>query len=63
MASSKTIGIIGYGDIGCHVAKLAKNGFNMKVIGLKRNPKSISLESQKYLDTIVGNDGLDYLLE
>jgi lactate dehydrogenase-like 2-hydroxyacid dehydrogenase len=42
MASSKTMGIIGYGDIGMNCAKLAKNGFNMKVIGMKRNPKSVS---------------------
>eukprot|EP00742_Colponemidia_sp_Colp-10_P002894 GILJ01003089.1.p1 GENE.GILJ01003089.1~~GILJ01003089.1.p1 ORF type:complete len:334 (-),score=36.29 GILJ01003089.1:260-1222(-) len=30
------VGIIGYGSIGAAVAKFAKNGFNMKVLGVKR---------------------------
>ena len=30
--------IIGYGDIGAACAKIAKNGFSMKVTGLKRKP-------------------------
>ena len=30
--------VIGYGDIGSACAKMAKNGFNMKVMGVKRIP-------------------------
>lgn len=35
---NKTIGIIGLGDIGMEVAKLAK-AYKMNVIGLRRNNK------------------------
>ena len=31
--------IVGYGDIGSSVGKIAKHGFNMKVTGLKRRPE------------------------
>jgi lactate dehydrogenase-like 2-hydroxyacid dehydrogenase len=36
--------LIGYGDIGYACAKVAKNGFGMKVTGVKRNPNSVSQE-------------------
>jgi len=38
LVSTKTMAIIGYGDIGAACAKIAKNGFGMKVIGVKRKP-------------------------
>lgn len=34
----KTMGIIGYGDIGSHCAALAKC-FNMRVLALRRRPE------------------------
>jgi lactate dehydrogenase-like 2-hydroxyacid dehydrogenase len=40
MVRDHTIGIFGYGDIGTHVAKVAKNGFGNRIIGLKFNPKN-----------------------
>ena len=63
MASEKTMGIVGYGDIGANCAKVAKNGFNMRVLGLKRNPETVSEDLRKYVDEIIGNDKLDYLLK
>ena len=38
LVSSKHMAIIGYGDIGAACAKVAKNGFGMKVTGVKRRP-------------------------
>ena len=42
MASEKSIGIIGYGDIGMNIAKKVKQGLDMKVMALARNPSSLS---------------------
>lgn len=33
----KTLGIIGYGSIGRHVARIAKHGFGMRVLAMSRN--------------------------
>ena len=38
LMSDKHMLIVGYGDIGAACARIAKNGFGMKVTGLKRNP-------------------------
>lgn len=62
MASNKTMGIVGYGDIGASCAKIAKDGFNMKVIGVKRNPKAVNEQQRQHIDEIMGEDRLDYLL-
>ena len=48
--------IVGYGDIGSACAKIAKNGFDMKVTGVKRNPNDVSEQARSYCDEIVGND-------
>ena len=50
----KTLTIVGYGDIGADVAKKAKIGFDMKVIGVKKNPDSTSEEAKIYTDKILG---------
>lgn len=42
MMSGLTLGIIGYGDIGCECARVAKHGFNMKVLAVKRDPSKAS---------------------
>lgn len=42
LVSDKHMAIIGYGDIGMYCAKAVKNGFGMKVSGLKRNPLNVS---------------------
>ena len=40
--ANKTMLICGYGDIGAAVGKIAKHGFGMKVIGLKRKPDDLN---------------------
>ena len=52
----KSMAVIGYGDIGAACAKIAKNGFNMKVYGVKRNPNDCSDEYRSYCDEVVGLD-------
>ena len=52
-----TVGVIGVGAIGEKTAEKAK-ALNMKVIGLRRNPRKIS----PYVDKMVGADGLIELL-
>jgi phosphoglycerate dehydrogenase-like enzyme len=56
LVSNKSMAIIGYGDIGAACAKIAKLGFGMKVIGVKRNPAACSEEYASYCDEVVGND-------
>lgn len=45
----KTMGIIGYGDIGLACAKLA-SAYGMKVIGLRRNPELS--KDDKYVEKV-----------
>jgi len=54
--------VVGYGDIGTHLARMCKLGMNMKVTGVKRNPASVSEEARSYTDNIVGLDQLDTVL-
>jgi len=61
MASSKTMGIIGYGAIGAACARIAKQGLKMKVLGLKRDPTTISEEYKSYVDELLGFDDMDRL--
>lgn len=46
--------VIGYGDIGASCAKVAKNGFGMRVTGVKRDPKVGG--HREWCDEIVGLD-------
>jgi phosphoglycerate dehydrogenase-like enzyme len=56
----KTMGIVGYGDIGLACAKLAK-AYGMQVIGLRKNPKQSQHDPN--IDYCVGTDKLWNLLE
>lgn len=56
LVSNKSMAIIGYGDIGAACAKIAKNGFGMKVTGVKRDPTVCSDEYRSYVDSVVGLD-------
>merc|ERR1712232_484142 len=56
----QTIGIIGYGDIGRAIAKLAK-AYGMTVVATRRNPKLSQYDP--YCDTILGHESLHILME
>ena len=36
--AGKTLGVVGFGHIGQTTARMAKEGFNMKIIALRNNP-------------------------
>ena len=55
----KTMGIIGYGDIGCAVARLA-NAYGMKVLALRKRPE-LSLDDH-WIDRVYGIDGLSTIM-
>ena len=56
MVDGKTMLIVGFGDIGAACGKIAKYGFGVKVVGIKRRPEAISEEDKNCADIIVGND-------
>lgn len=56
----KTMGIVGYGDIGRACAKLAK-AYGMQVIGLRKNTQLSA--NDEYLDWIVGPDRLAEVMQ
>ena len=58
--SESTLGIIGYGEIGKELSKVAKS-FNMKVIALRRLQKKE--ESKKYVDLLLPMNKLDKLIK
>ena len=58
---TKTLGIVGYGDIGYHIAKAAKSALNMKVIALKKDRNNISPAAKYYTDELVEFSGLKHL--
>ena len=62
MMKGKTLGIVGYGDIAIECARMAKQGFKTRIIGLKRDPSTVPEEGKAIADEIVGPEGLDRLL-
>jgi len=62
LVSSKTISIIGYGDIGSGVAKMVKSCFGMKVIGVNKFPEMVTKEQAQWADEVVGLDQYDRVL-
>ena len=54
--------IVGYGDIGYNCAKVAKQGFGTKVIGLKRRPEATSAEHRRMVDQVVGMKSMKKVL-
>jgi len=60
IVANKKMVVVGYGDIGAACAKIAKNGFDMKVVGVKRNPKECSDLYRSYVDDIVGITPAEY---
>ena len=51
--SERTLGIVGYGEIGAACARIAKHGFRMKILGLKRSPEKATQEAKSYADEIL----------
>ena len=42
---------------------MAKEGFGMKVIGLKRDKSNVNEETKKVVDEIVDNSDIDHILK
>ena len=62
LVSSKTIAIVGYGDIGSGMAKMVKRAFGMKVIGVNKFPEMVTKDQAQWADEIVGLDQYDRVL-
>ena len=62
LVHSRVVAIVGFGDIGACAGKIAKKGFQAKVIGVKRRPEITSEEHRACADEIVGLDQLDRVL-
>jgi phosphoglycerate dehydrogenase-like enzyme len=54
LVSAKTLLIVGYGDIGSGVAKMAKKAFGMRVVGVNKFPKLVTPEMAQWTDKVVG---------
>jgi len=57
---NKTLLIVGYGNIGESIAKIAKYGFDMKVIAIKKRPGNFNRE---IIDEMYGEESLIKCLE
>ncbi len=55
-----TLGIIGYGEIGKKLAKMAKS-LGMKVLATRRLQKKI--EHKKFVDSLIPTNNIDFILE
>ena len=42
MVSSKTLVVVGYGNIGSKVSKMCKRAFGMKIIGVNKFPEMVT---------------------
>jgi phosphoglycerate dehydrogenase-like enzyme len=56
----KTLSIVGYGLNGIAIAQRAKLGFDMKVIGVKKD--LVNVKGKEYVDEVIGIEGLDAAL-
>ena len=61
--TGKTVAIVGFGDIGGQVALKCKEGFKMKVIGLKRDPSTVEEKYRHAVDQVLGLDKLEEALK
>lgn len=58
--TGKTLGVLGYGAIGEKVAIILKNGFNMKVFGIRRTVTTLTHPEVDFLGSF---ESLDYVLK
>lgn len=58
----KTLGIIGYGDIGGQCALIANRGFGMRVLGIKTDPSKVEPEYREVCQEVLGFDSIDRVL-
>ena len=56
IVSDKTMVVVGFGDIGSACGKIAKHGFGVKVVGIKRRPANTPESYRANADEIVGLD-------
>lgn len=61
MLKDKTVGIIGYGDIGMHIARLAK-AFGMRVVAIKRDTLSVPEQARQWCDELHPTSSLQQVL-
>jgi len=50
----RTLGIVGYGNVGAEIARIGRHGFNMPVLAHSRTPKPVDGVRFLDLDTLVG---------
>jgi len=62
LVSTKTLAVVGYGDIGSGCARMCKRAFGMKVIGINKFPKLVTKEQAQWADEIVGLEDFDRAL-
>ena len=58
----KQMVIVGYGEIGSSVAKIAKNEYGMIVTGVKRRPDALMDVYRASCDKVVGMDKYDEVI-
>jgi len=56
LVSSKTLVVVGYGNIGSKVAKMCKRAFGMKIIGVNKFPEMVTKDEAQWCDELVGLD-------
>lgn len=56
--SSLTLGVLGLGDIGSEIARVAHHGLRMKVIGCRRDPAPRDTDASAGVSRVLGMDGL-----
>lgn len=58
--ATKTLAVVGYGNIGSVCAGAAKRAFGMRVIGVNKFPEMVSAEEKKNCDELVGLDKYEW---
>lgn len=59
LVSTKTLVVVGYGDIGSRCARMCKLAFGMKTIGVNKFPKLVTAEQAQWIDELVSLDEYD----